>query len=97
MAGVSPPSLSASQRTASLKDEKLPRAWIVLSPAGRRVGEEEVKTRLDNWVKERLSKFKWLRGGIEVVDAIPKSPTGKVLRKVLQERYEKNKQAVAKL
>jgi acyl-coenzyme A synthetase/AMP-(fatty) acid ligase len=70
---------------------------VVLSPAGRSIGEEEVKRRLDVWVKETLSKFKQLRGGIEVVDAIPKSPTGKVLRRVLQERYEAGHKVVAKL
>ncbi|GJJ15955.1 hypothetical protein Clacol_010234 [Clathrus columnatus] len=70
-----------------LSDEKSPRAWIVLSPKGRRLGGEHVQKVIDNWIRERLSKYKWLRGGIQFVDQIPKSPTGKVLRRTLQDEY----------
>lgn len=69
-------------------DEKVPRAWIVLNHAGKRLGEEGVKRELEEWHHKNLSKYKWLRGGIEVVEKIPKSPTGKVLRRVLQDEYE---------
>lgn len=73
-------------------DEKIPRAWVVLSATGKDSkkgwGKEKVIKELDRWHKANLSKYKWLRGGIEVVDEIPKSPTGKVLRRVLQEQYE---------
>ncbi|KDR83116.1 hypothetical protein GALMADRAFT_238939 [Galerina marginata CBS 339.88] len=73
-------------------DEKVPRAWVVLSPVGKDAskgwGKEKVVKELDRWHKENLSKYKWLRGGIEVVDEIPKSPTGKTLRRLLQDRYE---------
>ncbi|KAL1670922.1 hypothetical protein EV122DRAFT_285574 [Schizophyllum commune] len=44
---------------------------------------------LHTWTRARLSRHKWLRGGIEVVGEIPKNPTGKVLRRVLVERYER--------
>ncbi|KAK7050947.1 hypothetical protein VNI00_005059 [Paramarasmius palmivorus] len=69
-------------------DEKVPRAWVVLSEEGKKRGAAAVIKALDEWHQENLSKFKWLRGGIEVVKEIPKSPTGKVLRRVLVERYE---------
>ncbi|KAG1737862.1 uncharacterized protein EDB91DRAFT_1237828 [Suillus paluster] len=77
------------------RDERVPHAWIVLSPTGTALGEKEVVARLDSWVQERLSRYKWLRGGIKIVETIPKSPTGKVLRRVLVEEYER--QAKAKL
>jgi len=74
-------------------DEKVPRAWVVLSAIGKDASQgwskEKVMQELDRWHKENLSKYKWLRGGIEIVDEIPKSPTGKVLRRVLQDKYEK--------
>ena len=97
-------------------DEKVPRAWVVLSPAGRRLvaevtksvaaelgraaakadkeagvaaGEKELVNRLEAWMHEALSRYKWLRGGVGIVEQIPKSPTGKVLRRVLVEAYEK--------
>jgi len=71
-------------------DEKVPRAWIVLSNLGasKEWGKAKVIVELERWHQENLSKYKWLRGGIEVVDSIPKSPTGKTLRRVLQDRYE---------
>lgn len=78
-------------------DERIPRAWVVLSPAGAALGEKEVVSRLNAWVQEHLSRYKWLRGGIGIVEAIPKSPTGKVLRRVLVEGYEKEVKANAKL
>ncbi|KAJ3506882.1 hypothetical protein NLJ89_g6614 [Agrocybe chaxingu] len=69
-------------------DEKVPRAWVVLSPAGKKLGKEAVIKALQSWHQENLSKYKHLRGGIEIVSEIPKSPTGKTLRRVLQEKYE---------
>ncbi|KAF9267794.1 acetyl-CoA synthetase-like protein [Marasmius fiardii PR-910] len=69
-------------------DEKVPRAWVVLSDAGKAKGASTVIKALEEWHQENLSKYKWLRGGIEVVKEIPKSPTGKVLRRVLVDRYE---------
>ncbi|KAI0055140.1 acetyl-CoA synthetase-like protein [Artomyces pyxidatus] len=70
-----------------LADEQVPRAWIVLSEEGRRRGEAAVFAALDQWARTRLSKPKWLRGGYEVVAEIPKLPTGKVLRRRLQEAF----------
>jgi len=51
-------------------DERIPRAWVVLSPEGRKLGASAAMAKLDYWVRESLSKYKWLRGGIEVVDEV---------------------------
>jgi acyl-coenzyme A synthetase/AMP-(fatty) acid ligase len=51
-------------------DEKVPHAWVVLSDAGKTMGVDAVKRELDTWHKENLSKYKWLRGGIEVVKQV---------------------------
>ena len=51
-------------------DEKVPRAWIVLSGAGKKLGAHAVIRELEMWHKENLSKYKWLRGGIEVVEEV---------------------------
>lgn len=77
-------------------DEKVPRAWVVLSKSGKQRGNAEVVSVLEKWTEENLSKYKWLRGGIEVVKEIPKNPTGKVLRRVLQDRYEEDVKRKAK-
>jgi 4-coumarate--CoA ligase len=47
------------------------RAWVVLTDTGKKQGEEDtVGRKLDDWVRSRLSKHKWLSGGIEVVDSV---------------------------
>lgn len=48
----------------------MPRAWIVLSSAGKKLGKGEVVKVLTAWSEENLSKFKWLRGGVEVVKEV---------------------------
>ncbi|GJJ15940.1 hypothetical protein Clacol_010219 [Clathrus columnatus] len=73
--------------TARTSDDRAPRAWIVLNSTGKALKQEEVKEQINSWVQERLSKFKWLRGGIAIVDSIPRNPTGKALRRTLVE-YE---------
>jgi len=74
-------------RVVDEPDELAPRAWVVLSEEGARLDEETVRESLFAWAKKSLSKYKQPRGGIEVVKELPKSPTGKVLRRVLQDRY----------
>ena len=46
------------------------RAWVVLTTEGQRQGEAAVAKKLDEWVQSRLSKHKWLTGGIEMVDSV---------------------------
>ena len=59
---------------------ELPRAYIVRRPGGSGgPGDQQVH----EYMRERLSSFKMLEGGIKWVDAIPKNASGKVLRKDL--------------
>lgn len=46
------------------------RAWVVLTTEGQKQGELTVAKKLDEWIQQRLSKHKWLTGGIEVVDLV---------------------------
>lgn len=50
----------------------LPRAWVVLSDKVGR-NEEVVFEKLKQWVGKRLSRYKWLDGGIERVDEVSHS------------------------
>ncbi|QRW20279.1 AMP binding enzyme [Rhizoctonia solani] len=47
--------------------ELVPRAWVVLAPAGHKAGSKKVIVDLNEWVQGQLSKPKQLRGGIEIV------------------------------
>jgi acyl-coenzyme A synthetase/AMP-(fatty) acid ligase len=55
--------------------ERVPRAWVVLTAKGQRLGDEKVARELNSWVKQRLSKYKQLRGGIRVVPEVCLSAT----------------------
>jgi acyl-CoA synthetase (AMP-forming)/AMP-acid ligase II len=76
-----------------LSDERVPRAWVVLSTLGKQQGAEAVFAALQEWTRSRLSKYKWLRGGIQTIDEIPRSRTGKILRRNLQDEYAAATQA----
>lgn len=62
---------------------ELPKAYIVLKPGiekSQAVGKEIIA-----YVKEKKSKHKWVRE-IELVDEIPKSASGKILRRILRDQ-----------
>jgi 4-coumarate--CoA ligase len=62
---------------------ELPRAYIVLKESGKET--EETKTEIYEWVKERVAPYKRLDGGLVFTDTIPKSASGKILRRLLRD------------
>jgi acyl-coenzyme A synthetase/AMP-(fatty) acid ligase len=44
------------------------------------MSEEEVQ----NYVAEKVSKYKHLKGGVKFLASVPKSPSGKILRRMLK-------------
>lgn len=74
---------------------ELPRAYVVL---GHTVAPEKLKEDLETiaaFVAGRVSNYKRLRGGVAVVDALPKNATGKVLKKELKARGKYDLESVA--
>ena len=59
---------------------EIPKAFVVRK-AGHDLGTDDVVA----FVKRRLANYK-IPGGVAFVDAIPKTPSGKILRRVLKER-----------
>ena len=39
---------------------------------------------IQEWVQGRVSKHKFLRGGVVIIDQVPKSAAGKILRRELR-------------
>lgn len=67
----------------AVKHTELPRAYIVLVSGIE--GSPKIAKEIMEWMKSRVAYYKQLRGGIQFVDAIPKSPTGKILRRVIKD------------
>jgi 4-coumarate--CoA ligase len=64
---------------------ELPAAFIVLRPNSRTTEKEFQK-----YVAERVAPYKQLTGGVRFVSTIPKSPTGKILRRLLRDSVTKS-------
>ncbi|PWY94834.1 4-coumarate-CoA ligase [Aspergillus sclerotioniger CBS 115572] len=62
-------------------DDECPRAYVVLKP-GQTATEKDIVGFMDG----KVSATKRITGGVIFVDAIPKNPSGKILRKSLRER-----------
>ena len=63
------------------------RAYVMLKPeAQENPNEQDIGV----WMNEQVPKHKRLTGGVVFVDAVPKSPSGKILRKVLREWAKKD-------
>ncbi|KAF2456282.1 hypothetical protein BDY21DRAFT_348452 [Lineolata rhizophorae] len=63
---------------------ELPRAYVVRAPSseGQALTEDAVK----KLVEESLAKYKWLAGGVVFTDSIPKTASGKILKRLLREQ-----------
>ncbi|KAG9513700.1 acetyl-CoA synthetase-like protein, partial [Aureobasidium melanogenum] len=71
------------RRSGTDSEDEHPRAYVVTSKEKSvRVDELEVT----KFVQDRLSSFKALDGGVEFVDSIPRSHSGKIMRHELRER-----------
>ncbi|XP_065222090.1 uncharacterized protein LOC135846750 [Planococcus citri] len=59
---------------------ELPTAFVVRKPQSS-ISENDLK----QYVSDKVSPHKWLRGGVRFVDEIPKNSSGKILRRKLRE------------
>jgi 4-coumarate--CoA ligase len=74
---------------------EIPRAYVVLKK-GVQPGKETEKKIVD-WLATKVANHKRLRGGVRFVDEVPKSASGKILRRVLKEKALKEEEPRAKL
>jgi acyl-coenzyme A synthetase/AMP-(fatty) acid ligase len=72
-------------------DTELPRAYIVRRP-GTKITAEEVK----RLISEQLAAYKQLTGGVKFLAEIPKSASGKILKKDLRAQAEEEEGESAK-
>lgn len=69
--------------SAKESDGEEPRAYVVTMPESKgKVSAESVSSHM----AERLARYKQITGGIVFVDSIPKTASGKILKRVLKEQ-----------
>ncbi|KYN03080.1 Luciferin 4-monooxygenase [Cyphomyrmex costatus] len=66
------------------RNGEVPVAFIVKQPDATITAQD-----LQEFIKQKLSPQKWLYGGVQFVDAIPKNPSGKILRRELRTMISK--------
>ncbi|KAF2499277.1 4-coumarate-CoA ligase 2 [Lophium mytilinum] len=71
---------------------EVPRAYVVASKATEPVGEKH-SNEIAEWLAEKVAGHKRLRGGVHFVEEIPKSVSGKILRRVLKARAEEEEKS----
>jgi 4-coumarate--CoA ligase len=67
---------------------EVPRAYIVRK-GGMKAVQKGDEARIIKWLAAKVANHKKLRGGVKFVDAIPKSASGKILRRILKEEAKK--------
>jgi acyl-CoA synthetase (AMP-forming)/AMP-acid ligase II len=82
--------------TPDERSGEVPKAFVVKSASAASKPEDEVTADIIKYVADHKSPYKWLKGGVEFLDAIPKSPSGKILRRLLRdkEKAAKKRQGV---
>ena len=63
-------------------ETEVPRAYVVLESGVN--ADEAMAEEIESWVRGRLARHKWLRGGVRFIDVIPASASGKILRRELK-------------
>jgi len=66
---------------------ELPKAYVVKSSSvGLEESDAAVKRDIQRFIESEKARHKWLKGGVEFIDVIPKSASGKILRRMLRDK-----------
>jgi acyl-coenzyme A synthetase/AMP-(fatty) acid ligase len=72
---------------------ELPRAYVVL--AGDHTHDHDTMERdIIAWLTARVARHKRLGGGVRFLEAIPKTPSGKILRRNIRDAAQKEQDAL---
>ncbi|KAI1350627.1 hypothetical protein F5Y01DRAFT_147180 [Xylaria sp. FL0043] len=72
---------------------EVPKAFVVRSASVAGKSDEEVAREICKHVEEHKARYKWLKGGVEFIDVVPKSPSGKILRRLLKDKEREARRA----
>lgn len=69
------------------QETEVPRAFVVLAKDQGK-GEDEAAKEIVEWMNGKVANHKRLRGGVSFIEEIPKSASGKILRRVLKDKIK---------
>ncbi|KAF7554173.1 hypothetical protein G7Z17_g3113 [Cylindrodendrum hubeiense] len=72
---------------------EVPKAFVVKSSQAEGKSDSDVTAAIHKHVEDHKARHKWLKGGIEFIDVIPKSPSGKILRRLLRDQEKQARKA----
>ncbi|CAI4210832.1 unnamed protein product [Parascedosporium putredinis] len=72
---------------------EVPKAFVVKGSGAQGQSDEELAKNIAKYVEEHKARHKWLKGGVEFIDVIPKSPSGKILRRMLRDKEKEARRA----
>jgi 4-coumarate--CoA ligase len=77
---------------------EVPRAYVVKAASVKGIKDSVLENELQEWFNGKVANHKRLRGGIRFIDVIPKSTSGKILRRIVREeaKAEELKKEIAK-
>lgn len=67
---------------------ELPRAYLTLK-TGVEQSDQKAKEIVE-WISAKVAPHKRLRGGVHFIDVVPKSPSGKILRRVVRDKAKQD-------
>ncbi|KAJ5083401.1 hypothetical protein N7456_012828 [Penicillium angulare] len=70
---------------------ELPVAFVALRSQAKSRDMKTITEDIHSWLNPKIANHKRLRGGIIIVDQIPKSPSGKILRRQLKDLLKSKK------
>ncbi|EMC94019.1 hypothetical protein BAUCODRAFT_36488 [Baudoinia panamericana UAMH 10762] len=70
----------------SEREGEVPKAFVVKAPGSIEESDALLRRSISKYVEEHKSEYKRLRGGVEFIDVVPKSPSGKILRRLMRDR-----------
>lgn len=73
---------------------EVPKAFVVKSSSvGLEENDRMVARDIAKHVSDHKARHKWLKGGVEFLDVVPKSPSGKILRRLLRDKEKEARRA----
>ena len=76
----------------SEREGEVPKAFVVKDPKQCKGSDEEITNAILEHVTKHKTDYKRLRGGVEFIEEVPKSPSGKILRRMMRDKEKQKRQ-----